>query len=127
MHYRLLIFIMLAAVCLLLPIRISAAVETDAHSIESINRTNDRPQWDDLGMKNIMVVGGQSNINASPVRLACQGRRPAGSNSHSTGIDSTLAMRMVRHCRYAQEACGISCIAGAGTRKYLYHIHCLRL
>ena len=128
MHFRRLIFIMLAAISLLLPIRISAAVGIDAHIIESIGRTNDRPQWDDLGMKNIMAVNGQSNITPpSPVRLACQGRRSAGGNSHSTGIESALAMRMVRHCCYERDVCGISCIAGAGTREYLYLIRCLRL
>ena len=121
---------MLAAIGLLLPTRVSA-VERNASDIpgratlESVDPNKDCPQWSDLGMDHILAVNGQSTVAPpSPVRLASNGRRVQGGNSHSSGVSPTISER---------EACNYSIVQRtphfrtAWTRGYLYIIRCLRL
>ena len=90
-----------------------------------VDETDNRPQWSDLGMEHLLAVEGQSNISPpSPVRLANQGRRLAGGNSHSAVGSPEAASETDSHCRYVR--CAARCSAPR-TRGYLYIIQCLRL
>ncbi|MBP5341298.1 MAG: hypothetical protein J6Y52_02925, partial [Bacteroidales bacterium] len=74
MSFRRLIFIMLAAIGLLLPTKVSAVETVPRSTLQSIDQNNDRPQWSDLGMEHILAVSGQSTVAPpSPVRLASNG------------------------------------------------------
>ena len=120
-----LIFIMLVAVWALLPTRVSAAEAAPNGTLQSIDRNSNRPQWDDLGMENILAVRGQSTVAPpSPVRLASNGRRVQGGNSHSSGVSPTVSERAV--CNYNIVQCTPR-FRTTWTRGYLYIIRCLRL
>lgn len=122
----------------LLPAGVSAAGR-DFHdrpvaTLESFDHAGDCPQWGDLGMEDILAVGGQSSVRPpSPVRLSSHGRRLAGGNSQSpragrsnSSADEGLAVALLRASR-----CG--CVGGASlavvgrARGYLRLIRCLRL
>ncbi len=120
-----LILIMLAAIVLLLPTKVSVAGEMPSCILESVDHNNDRPHWKDLGMDHILAVGGQSNITPpSPVRLASQGRRLVGGNSHSTGVSPEAVLHEGKCFRNVQCA---ERFPVSWTKGYLYVIQCLRL
>ena len=116
---------MLAAMGLLLPTRASAEVDVPCSTLQSVDRNSNRPQWSDLGMENILAVNGQSTVAPpSPVRLASNGRRVQGCNSHSSGVNPTVSERAA--CNY----CSVQRtprFRTVWTRGYLYIIRCLRL
>lgn len=125
MFFRRLIFIMLAAIGLLLPTKVSAVETVPRSTLQSIDRNSDRPQWSDLGMENILAVSGQSTVAPpSPVRLASNGRRVQGGNSHLSGVSPTVSERAACNYSIVQRT---PRFRTAWTRGYLYIIRCLRL
>ncbi len=125
MSFRRLIFIMIAAIGLLLPTKVSAVEVVPRSTLQSIDQNNDRPQWSDLGMEHILAVSGQSTVAPpSPVRLASNGRRVQGGNSHSAGVSPTVSERTVCNYSSVQHTPHFRTV---WTRGYLYIIRCLRL
>lgn len=121
---------MLAAIGLLLPTDASAAQRNASSmpvraSLQSIDQNENRPQWSDLGMDNLLAASGQSTVAPpSPVRLASSGRRLQGGSSHSSGVSPTVSVRAACDCSVVQRT---PRFRTAWTRGYLYIIRCLRL
>lgn len=116
---------MLAAIWLLLPTKVSAVETVPSSTLQSIDQNDDRPQWSDLGMEHILAVSGQSTVAPpSPVRLASNGRRVQGGNSHSLGVSPTVSERAACNYSFVQRT---PRFRTAWTRGYLYIIRCLRL
>lgn len=116
---------MLAAIWLLLPTKVSAVETVPSSTLQSIDQNDDRPQWSDLGMEHILTVSGQSTVAPpSPVRLASNGRRVQGGNSHSLGVSPTVSERAACNYSFVQRT---PRFRTAWTRGYLYIIRCLRL
>ena len=121
---------MLAAIGLLLPTDASAAQRNASSmpgraSLQSIDQNENRPQWSDLGMDNLLAASGQSTVAPpSPVRLASSGRRLQGGNSHSSGVSPTVSVRVACNYRFVQRT---PRFRSAWSRGYLYIIRCLRL
>lgn len=125
MFLKRLIFILLAAIWLLLPTRVSAVEAMPKCTLESIDHNSDRPQWSDLGLEDILPVSGQSNITPpSPVQLASQGRRLANGNSHSAGVSPVTAWQTAGSYYTVHNAARLYALRATG---YIYIIQRLRL
>ena len=125
MFLKRLIFILLAAIGLLLPTKLSAVEAMPKCTLESIDHNSDRPQWSDLGMEDILPVSGQSNITPpSPVQLASQGRRLANGNSHSAGVSPVTAWQTAGSYCIVHNAARLHASRATG---YIYIIQRLRL
>lgn len=125
MTARRLIITMIAAICMLLPTSVTAWEAVQDCTCGEIGRTDNRPQWGDMGMDHLLVGGGQTTLTPpSPVRVASQGRRLAGGGGHAVGDSPEAAIR---------EACVWHIVLRTTllhirwTRGYLYKIQCLRL
>lgn len=116
MPFRRLIFILLAALGMLFPTKASASETPSNSSLESINQTDHRPQWQDVGLCDILAVTGGSTVTPpSTVRQV--------HDSPSTATVTTQAAQ-VRHCSSLRLA---SLGHSYTVRGYLYLVRCLRL
>ena len=117
MSYRRFILLIVAAMWLLLPKNVSA-VESDAShsSLESIDRTNNRPQWQDIGMCDVLAVTGGSTVTP-PTTVRVIHDSPTGTTASSQTAQAWhySPMRLAAH----------SCRPVVGS--YIYLIRCLRL
>ena len=116
MSFRRLIFITLAAIGLLLPTKVSAVVAVPDCTVGSIDQTDDRPQWKDIGMCDVLAVTGGSTV-APPTTVRVVHDSPSGTSvtSHTAQTRHYSALRLAAysHCRT---------VSG-----YIYLIRCLRL
>ena len=117
MSYRRFILLIVAAMWLLLPTNVSA-VESDAsHStLESIDRTNNRPQWQDIGMCDVLAVTGGSTLTPpTTVRVVHDGPTSIAPTSQAS---TARRYRLLRQSAYSQRRT---------VNGYIYKIRCLRL
>lgn len=77
--------------------------------------SDDLPQWEDFGMENVLVVGGQPTVTA-PVSA-----RPA----HENGSPFGRGIEALH--RYQRPASERSCLPHRAYPGYIYHLLCLRL
>ena len=77
MIHRRLIYFLLVVVTLLAPTSVSAAEGHILPSQSGISQTDHRPQWDDLGMQNVLAVRGQTTV-AQPSTVRLTNNNPAG-------------------------------------------------
>lgn len=115
MSYRRLILTLIAAICLLLPTQKSVAVESN-HVKAGINCTDDRPQWQDLGMCDVLAVTGGSTLTPpSTVRVVHDS--PAGTIPTAQAAQARQ-YNVQRLLAYSHRRI----VSG-----YIYKIRCLRL
>ena len=90
----------------------SAAQENTA----TIDRTRDNiPQWEDLGMENLLVVGSQPTVTApTPMRLSHDNGSPLGR--------AAATQNRMRHSVVERDA-----LPHRAQPDYIYHLLCLRL
>lgn len=124
MSFRRLIFIGIIAIGLLPMTNVWATEEF--HCIpESVSRTNDRPQWSDLGMDHALAVNGQSNVTSpSATRLVNNGRRVQNGNGPFSGVNLSASDSWLCHYYGVH---GRMSLRVVGTQGLIYVIECLRL
>ncbi|MBQ6046080.1 MAG: hypothetical protein IJL38_00460 [Bacteroidales bacterium] len=117
MSYRRFILFTIAALCLLLPTNVSA-VQRNASGIssESIGRTDNAPQWQDIGMNDVLAVTGSTSI-VPPTTV-----RVVHDSQASTA--PTAQMAQARHYKPLRLTTHSSRPMKGG---YIYLIRCLRL
>lgn len=115
MTFRRLILTLLAAICLLLPTKVTAAVE-EARAEAGIYGTDNRPQWQDVGMRDVLAVTGGSTLTPpSMVRVAHDG---------PTSIAPSAQAAQARHYTIRRLSAKSHHHIVNG---YIYLIRCLRL
>lgn len=116
MKIKRLTLILLAAIAVLLPTQSRAAKTATRHTMESINPFNNRPQWQDIGLYDVLAFIGNSTVTA-PTTVREVHESPAGTTS---GAIATLE----RHYKTLQTDTygGYHTVSG-----YIYLICCLRL
>ena len=94
MLYRRLILTLIAGFFLLLPIDVSA-VEVTSRTETGINRTNNQPQWQDLGMRDVLSVTGGSTLTPSTtVRIVHDSPSGITSASHAAAARHYSVQRL---------------------------------
>lgn len=111
-----LVFIAVAFASLLLPTKVSAVETESACTLESIDQTTDRLQWQDVAMCDMLVVTGGSSV-APPTTVRVVHDSPSGTTTSTTSAQ----LRRYRSLRLA--ACGHRPIVSG----YIYLIRSLRL
>lgn len=116
MSYKRLIFILLAVIGLLLPTKVLAATEVPECMLESVNPYCNRPQWQDIGMYDILAVSGGSSV-APPTTVRVVNDSPSGATASTQTAQARhySIMRLATH-GYHRTVSG-----------YIYLIRCLRL
>lgn len=116
MSFRRLILTILAAISLLLPTSVLAAESGSRMEEASINRTDDRPQWQDVKMRDVLAVTSSSTLTP-PTTVRVVHDSPAGTapatQAANTRHYSIQRLSAYKHCRT---------VSG-----YIYLIRCLRL
>lgn len=115
MLFKRLIFIAFASMYLLFPAGVSAS-EGCLHSEAGINRTDDRPQRQDVGMNDILAVtGGCTLTPPNTVRVV---------HDSPTG---TVATSQAAQLRHYSKLMLLPCSRLRAVNGYIYMIRCLRL
>ena len=100
----------------LLPTSVSAADTGNDCALESVDQTNDRPQWQDIGMCDMLAVTGGSTV-APPVTVRVVHDSPSGTSV----TPQTIQLRHNSAQRLTAN------IQRRPVNGYIYMIHCLRL
>ena len=116
MNLKRLTLILLAVIALLLPTQSMAAETTTQYTLESINPFNNRPQWQDIGLYDVLAFTGNSTVTV-PTTVRVAHDSPTGT---TTGATETLG----RHYKTLRAATHRS---RHTVRGYIYLICCLRL